>query len=170
MEMIQSSQRGSLLPFGGKVTADDARGVLRVEGDADAVREVRRLVQLVDRERERLRVRLQVRSPQDRLDYEVTARLYEGQMWRSSDGMLGITVAMTPRIDVDGTATFRLLVIHEGGSQEMTLRLRAGKEYPITLGAKQSLSIQATDKGEITGSSLKASPAPQISLRFERVK
>src|SRR5580704_4847361 len=66
--------------------ADDAKGLLTVQGTPETVQEVRQLVKLFDHARRKLSIRVSVDSEVDKESYQVSAKIMEMQQWKTVDG------------------------------------------------------------------------------------
>jgi len=152
------------------LSADDARGVILASGSSNGIKDVRSCVGLIDIARRKVSLRVSVDSDVDKESYELSAKILNGQMWKTSDADTGTSIAVTPRINNDGTVT---LLVDCGTASvsvnHVVFRLKPGKSSSVSIGSNASV---ASKPGENAGSRGKRSPYstdPKITFRLDSV-
>jgi type II secretory pathway component GspD/PulD (secretin) len=165
LDLIKQSYTPSLRAA--QLEADDAKGVVSIQGSQDNVQEVRQYAKLIDHPRRKLSVKVTVDSEADKESYQVSAKIMENQKWKTSDGDTGVTVAVQPRINADRTITM-FLVCERAGSNSVqeTLRVKAGTSRTFTIGSQVSKEFRQQTDGTFKLNA-KAVPDPKITIRVD---
>jgi hypothetical protein len=145
------------------VTADDYHGVLRVSGTPAAIQSLKSAVGLFDIEPASLHLQIQIDSPADKSGYEVSARIHNDQMWKTSDSTTDLTIGLKPRINDDGTVTIFTILQNAGGSTASVVRIHP--DQPVSLVGPNQISKETWICpwiGEVTIDKL--IPAPTVKL------
>ncbi len=163
LEIIRRGDLSSL--HGAKIEADDAAGSLSITGNADSVKEVRDIAKLIDVPRKTVAIKVTVDSEMDKETYQVSTKIYDMQMWKTSDSDTGVTVAIKPRINDDGSTTLFLVYGLEGAnSVSATVRMKSRESKSFTLGAKVSKEYHQQPDGTFKGKAI-SQPQPKITIQ-----
>jgi hypothetical protein len=140
------------------ITVDDVKSRFVVAGSADDVRDIQKVVQLLDSPRRRVQVEIGVNSPIDHMHYKLNAEIYSKQGWSTEDKELDFKLQVTPRLNDDGSSTFQVLCGHRGKESVLVFRLKSGSSAGIPCGRATKLKVD--------GTLLKDDPGPELTLKF----
>ncbi|MEZ0326158.1 MAG: hypothetical protein ACAH95_09640 [Fimbriimonas sp.] len=163
-----TEEKPSLISASARIEADDAKWTIRISGNADDLMETRKFIKLADVERKSVRVRVQIDSPADRLNLETSTTIPSGNKWRMSEDAINSTIALTPRLNSDGTCTFFLLARFDGGEVDTNFRLRRGELHKIPLGGKRAYEVR--QQGEEVALRDRSIAGPTLTISYEDLK
>lgn len=124
-----------LQPDDATVTADDARGVILVKGSLADAKEMLQCISIFDVIRRPVSIAVMVDSRADKMAFETSATILNGQQWSISDKETGLSIGVTPRINDDATVTVlvEIKVTSPGHVQGQTSVVRLKKNGTIAL-------------------------------------
>ncbi|HWD38357.1 MAG TPA: hypothetical protein VG944_05875 [Fimbriimonas sp.] len=110
-------------PFRG---VDDRKGVLYVAGSDHVVDETRTIVREFDVAPRKVSVTATIDSAIDKLQYEVTGKINNGQHWTTGDAEVGVGLTFTPRVNPDNTVTLVIdYQLGDGKPERTVCRLKS---------------------------------------------
>jgi type II secretory pathway component GspD/PulD (secretin) len=166
LEIIEQSNANSVPPRG--VEADDAKGSILVYGNSKTVQEVRDIAKLIDVPRKKLSIKVTVDSEADKESYQVSAKIWNNQKWKTGDGDTGITVAVQPRISEGNNVTMMVICGREGStSVQEVFRMKMGSSRTITLGSQVSKILRQGSDGQFNLEQ-KAVPEPKVTITVDK--
>jgi hypothetical protein len=105
-EQVKSAAGGEgLLPDGVKVKADDRKSVLVVTGEREAIDNLKRFIELFDVGISRMSVEMTLSCVADKYETRYQAVIDNQETWTTHDSALQMGLALTCRMNSDGTAT-----------------------------------------------------------------
>jgi len=165
LEIIEQSNPKSLPAK--SMDADDSKGSVTVSGSPEMVKEFRDLAKLIDIPRKRLSIKVTVDSEVDKESYQVSAKIWNNQKWKTSDGDTGITVAVEPRLSDHNTVTLMVVCGHDGVSSiQETFRMKFGTSRTLTLGSQISRMAHQQPDGSYKFKIVSV-PEPKITIRVD---
>lgn len=121
-----------IIPKGIKLRANDNRGVIEVDGPADASKQTLETLAIFDVAPQQVMLKLQAQNRYRTSSTEAT--LSNNSAWTLDDEQVGVALNLTPRINSDGTITVKFAVKNASGeSQRLVFRLKDGETYKLTL-------------------------------------
>ena len=167
-KVVEFIERGTLFSLdAARIEADDVKSVVIVDGTPQKVDEIKQLINLFDIQRRKLSISVTVDSEVDKVSYQASAKVMNLQQWKTSDGDSGITVAVEPRINDDGTVTM-MATIEQPGNQAVTVvfREKSGASRTITINNPLTAKSAQRPSGSIATKST-APPAPTVTIRAD---
>ena len=143
---------------GTAISAEDARGTLRVTGTPQDVAQVRKLVELMDLPRQRAEIAIDIQAPVDKMHYSYDVQLYGGQAWKTEDSELGLKIAVLPGVQLGKTVTLTVITEFKNRQSQSVFRLAPGQKAFQTFG-----SITLTDP---KAGSAHIESSPTVTFRF----
>lgn len=121
-------------PSSGVMKADDEAGLLWVRAGKEKTAELRRYVELVDQKPVRIDVWIDVDSPIDHATASVQTRVANNHSFRFIDESVGADLAVTPRVNDDGSVTFFAETSYQGTTVSLVGRAKKGESFTFRLG------------------------------------
>ncbi len=149
------------------VTPLDERGTIRLFGDQEDVAVLKRSIEMMDVRPKDLRLRIQVESPLDKVDYDVIAHLRNNQMWKMTDGDTGVTVGVQPRLDDAGILTIMLQLGDAVNGQTSMIRLKPGETAKVQLSNQRKAAYVELPDGSVLKSE-QVLPGSIVRLTYEK--
>lgn len=122
-----------LIPEGLVVQADDEKSIIKADGPAEKVKQMARLIEMMDIKSISIKAEIELSVPLEKYQSATTTTLRNNSAWRLQDQSAGLNVAITPRINEDGSVT--VMISTSDGSQgyEMTIRKKSGEWMEVPL-------------------------------------
>ncbi len=137
-----SGSDGHLVPKGVTLLAHDSKGVLEINGPADGVAEVKRYVDLFDVQPAKIRTELEVSCTTLNTELSTSADILNNRKWAVAEDSLRLKLALSPRVNDDGTVTIHLDVKRgTSESQSVVVRLKKGQTVQLRFGAVLAYAI-----------------------------
>lgn len=135
-----------LIPEGLVVQADDEKSVIRADGPADKLKEMARLIELMDVKTASIKAEIELSVPLEKYQSATTTTVRNSAAWRLQDQTAGLNVAITPRINDDGSIT--VLISASDGSQgyDMTIRKKSGEWFEVPLDGLINIRTRNVEK------------------------
>ncbi|MBN9500666.1 MAG: hypothetical protein BGO01_07275 [Armatimonadetes bacterium 55-13] len=142
------------------VKADDIHSTLIVEGIPESIKALRDVVALFDVQPRTIKAEFQLVVPLEKYDSKSSAVLRNNSTWKLDDSTARIKVAVTPRLNEDGTITVFIKADGDGESYSMVVRLKQGQETEIALDGLNEKIVREVPIGKEKNPSL-----PYLKLR-----
>ena len=149
------------------IKADDAHGLLIFDGSAEDIKQAQVYAAMFDVHRRRIGVSVTVESEEDKITYQVSAKLLNNQMWETSDGDTGVSVTVQPRINNDNTVTLYLNYgIGKTKPRQVVVRVKTGALQTFSVGSDEARQTRQRPEGGFEIKSVPV-PVPKITIRPE---
>lgn len=137
-----SGSEGHLVPKGITLLAHDSKGILEINGPADGIAEVKRYVALFDVQPAKVRTELEVSCPTLNTELSTSADILNNRNWLVAEDSLRLQMALSPRVNDDGTVTIHLEVTRgKSERQSVVIRVKKGQKVQLRFGAVLAYAI-----------------------------
>lgn len=131
--IVQIIERGELTKVT-EISANDLRGCVITSGTPEEVRDLQQLVKMFDVVKRKLSVKLDINSPIDKETYHLVGDVYNNDKWKTVCGESGLTVAIQPRLNSDGTVTaFLNFETKDLGKISLVYRMKIGSTHSFNM-------------------------------------
>lgn len=127
-----SGSDGHIVPKGVNLIAHDSKGILEINGPSDGITAVKQYVALVDVRPAKVRTELQVSCPTLSTELSTSAEILNNRNWVVAEDSLRVQIALSPRVNEDGTVTIHLEV-KRGMSERQSVAIRIKKGQTVQL-------------------------------------
>jgi hypothetical protein len=104
-KIVRIFREQRLTPEGVSLMAVDSEGTIMLIGTGPAIAETKSRLALFDNQARKVGLRLFVESPLDHAEWKADLQISNNSRWAGKDERTGIDLALSPRLNDDGTAT-----------------------------------------------------------------
>lgn len=159
---------GGLIPDGVKLTAQDSKGILVVDGTPEQIAEVTRYVQLFDVKPMQLELQMEIECPTRNYVWKSTTTLSNNRRWKTSDDVLDTEFHIAPRVNDDGTITTFLRLSQGDEVRQSVFRSKEG--VPVYLTSSDDLRFSVEKEIFLDKASAEKSQGPDLDVPPFRIK
>lgn len=151
-----------LVKDGITLRANDEAGTITIDGPKNAVDETKRILAEFDVASAMVRVHITVKSKADKYESTTLTEIPNNQSWMLQDGVTGLMLQISPRINGDGTITGSLDFRTKDSHLGIVTRMGSGKSFTYPQGSYGPPETKATDPT--------FSLPCEVTVQFELVK
>ena len=143
--LYQASGGAGFIPEGVTVRADDNRSLLTIDGPDKGVKELVRFLQTLDTKPMTVRIDVDLACGADKYSVHSTLEVANNATQTMTDGVLGLGITLTPRINDDGTVTVYVAVNGTDSRVQAVVRVKADSPETISILDKE---VSLRDRGK----------------------
>jgi hypothetical protein len=141
---LEGSDKG-LVPVGVTLTAQDSKGILRLEGPEADLKEVRRYIELFDIQPRKVNMSLELSCPVLNVSSSTTTSLLNNRTWNMKDGTTNVDLSIAPRVNDDNTVTVYIEVKRGDQIQKVVARVKPDQKLYLRLGKSIDFALPKSD-------------------------
>jgi type II secretory pathway component GspD/PulD (secretin) len=122
-----------LIPVGLAMKANRLSGELLIEGSAQSIEEIKRVIEMFDVRPQHIRLAMSVVAPIDKYRSDWQGSVANNTPTTILDGEIGLSIRLAPRINSDGTITLTTEFISDGRRQQTVARIKNGDSMEFVL-------------------------------------
>jgi hypothetical protein len=160
--IVHMIERGELFKTS-DISANDLRGCVITSGSPDELKDLQQLVRMFDVVKRKLSVKLDIHSPVDKENFHIVADVYNNDKWKTICGESGLSVAVEPRLNSDGTVTaFLNFDTKDAGTISLVYRMKVGSSHTFSMG-----SIPKESGPEVKQAKASNGTDPTLTVRID---